>query len=195
MPGHSISGFVLFIGVVALTLATQQADNNISNARHPSTLSKKELLLGEVKTPLLRYTQKIHGPLESRIQLLGAIPEKAGDVFVLKGQVISSQSLRDVEFKWSIPAGLEVVTGTSNGFISILNADQPAEVQITLRTLASENYQVHLITAAANNGVRFAESAQFNTLLQPMLDASKEALLRSTEKAAGEEPKHLKIFH
>lgn len=194
MSGHTLSAIGLFIGVAAIALASQQADNNLAG-RSPSTLSKKEMLLGEVTPPLLRHTQKIHGPLEAHIELIGAVPENSGDVFVLKGHVSSSKDLRDVEFKWAIPAGLEVVNGTANGYISILNADQPAAVQITLRTLASENYQVHLITAGVDGKVRFAESAQYNTLLQGMIDQSKEAQLKSTEKAVAEETKGLKVFH
>jgi len=195
MSGHSISAIILFIGVAAIALAAQYNETTMASR---SPMAKKELMLGEGKAPVLRHTSKVRGPLESRIELLGAIPEKAGDVFVLRGFVSSEKELRDVEFKWSIPAGLELVNGTAAGQISILKAGQPAEVQLTLRSLASENYQVHLIAAGADKGLRFADSAQYNTLLQGVIEQSKEELLKSTEKAAAENDvkvKNLKVFH
>lgn len=197
MPKHTLSGVLLFTCVAALAMAVQYTDFN-GGARAPSALSKKEQILGEMKGPVLKHTSKIRGPLESHIELLGAVPERAGDVFVLRGLVSSSKELRDVEFKWAIPAGLELVNGTVTGSISILRPGEPTEVQVTLRSLASENQQVHLLTAGADGAIKFAESAQYNTLLQGLLDQSKEELLKSTEKAAEQErerSKGLRVFH
>lgn len=194
MSGHSISAIVLFVSVMAIAMASQYSEESMSSR---SPMAKKEMLLGEVKAPVLRHTSKVRGPLESRIELIGATPENAGDVFVLRGLVSTEKDLRDVEFKWSIPAGLELVNGTTAGYISILKAGEPSQVQITLRTLASQNYQVHLITGGADKGVKFGDSAQYNTLLQRVINQSKEELLKSTEKAAAEDAKKqgLKIFH
>jgi hypothetical protein len=194
MSGHSISAIVLFIGVAAIALASQHTD--VSAGRAPASLVKKELSLGEAKPNLPRHTKKIHGPLQSKIELIGAIPEKAGDVFVLKGLVSASQDLRDVEFKWDIPAGLELVNGNLSGTISILSAGLPSEVQVTLRSLTGENYRVHFLAGGTDGGVRFAQSAQYNTLMQPLIEASKEAMLKSTEaNTPPRKEKGLKVFH
>lgn len=194
MPRHTLSAIVLFLSVAAIALAMQQGEESMSSH---SQITKKEMLLGEVKSPILRHTSKVRGPLNAKIELLGAVPENAGDVFVLRGFVSSERELRDVAFKWSLPAGLELVNGTTAGYISILKAGEPAEVQLTLRTLASENYQVHLITGGTDKGVKFGDSTQFNTLLQGAIDQSKEELLKSTEKSAAEEKQAeaLKVFH
>lgn len=193
MSGHSISALVLFIGVAAIALASQYHETSAID-RSPA-MAKKELLLGDSGKPAIKHTKKLHGPLESKIELIGAIPEKAGDVFVLKGLVSSSEELRDVEFKWDIPAGLELVNGNVNGTISILQAGLPSEVQVTLRSKTGANEQVHLVAGGNDKGVRFADAAQFNTLLQPMVEASKEALAKSTEQSAPKKQKGLKIFH
>lgn len=192
MSGHSVSAVMLFISVAAIALVSQHTDT--VNDRAPA-MSKKELLLGDSAQRLgLRHTQKLRGPLESKIEMFGAVPEKAGDVFVLKGSVVSSEELRDVNFKWDIPAGLELINGSSHGTISILKAGIPAEVQLTLRSSNGQNHQVHLLAAAQDKSVRFSDTAQYNTLMQPVVEASKEALAKSTEETV-KKSKRLKIFH
>ena len=103
-----------------------------------------------------------------------------------------------MEFKWDIPAGLELVNGSASGTISLLQAGLPTEVQLTLRTTTGQNHQVHFVAGAADKGVGFSDTAQFNTLAQPVIDASKQARAKSTEEAAAtaqQKPKGLKVFH
>lgn len=195
MSGHSVSAIALFFSVIAIALASQHADFSRPADRGPAA-TKKEALVPDSKALGLKYTQKIHGPLNATIELLGATPEKVGDVYSLKGIVSSSEELRDVEFKWVLPPGLELVNGVASGTISILKADQSSELQITVRNLKADNQQVHFILNGTSSGLHFAEIAQYNTLLQPVLDASKKELLESTEKAVAEDnKKQLKIFH
>lgn len=194
MSGHSVSAVALFFSVIAIALASQYADISKPVTRAPAA-TKKDLLLGDTKGLNLKYTQKIRGPLSANIELIGATPEKTGDVYSLKGFVSSSEELRDVEFKWVLPNGLELVNGVLQGTISILKSDLGSEVQITVRNLEAVNHQVHLIVSGATRGMRFAESVQYNTLLQPVLNASKEELLQSTEKAIAEDSKRIRIRH
>jgi hypothetical protein len=189
MSGHSVSAVILFVGIAALALVSQHTETGAM--RSPASL-KKELLPGN---QFPKHTKKIQGGIESSIELIGAVPEKAGDVFVLKGLVTAASDLRDVEFKWDIPAGLELVNGNVSGTIASLSSKFPAEVQLTLRSRSTENQQVHLMAGAAEEGVRFSDTAQFNTLIQPLIEASKEALAKSTEQVGAPQQKGLKIFH
>ncbi len=178
MSGHSLSAIFLFIAVAAIAMATHIADLR-KQERRPASVKKEQL----TTAPPFKHTEKLRGPLNAMIELIGAHPIAAGDVFVLRGLIHSTKDLQDVEFKWSIPAGLEVVNGTVAGTISILKSNQPTEVQITLRALGPENRQVHLITNAADRGARFADSAQYNTVLQAKIDQRLKAMRASTERA------------
>jgi len=184
--------------VVAIAVAANRAEENSylpPAPRTPASL-KKELVLGNVESPLHRHTEKIHGPVEANVELLGERPEEAGDVFVLKGTVTSSLALTEVDFKWSLPEGVVLVNGELRGQIATLNAGKPAEITLTLKSLTGENHQVHLIASAHRAGTRFAQSVQYNTLMEPVLEAARKDLKKSTKAEEGSPATgKLKIFH
>ena len=198
MPGKpSAVKYSVFMAICLVAIAMAAAkveDFEASTSRKPASLSKKEMILGEVKPDLMKHTHKLRGPLSASIEMLGAAPEREGDVFVLEGYVQSLEEVKDVEFKWALPEGVEVISGELSGVISVLTADVPHKLQITLKQKSSDNHQVHLITSARNQVSAFADSAQFNTLLQPVINASKEELRKSTERELANE-KRIKVFH
>lgn len=194
---HSALATMTFL--VAIALAANYADQDSAGPRTPRTpaaLSKKEMILGGVDKPLFRHTDKIRGPVEAAVELIGMRPEAAGDVFVLRGLVTSDLPLTDVDFKWSLPPGVELINGAVRGRIAVLAAGKPAEVQLTLKTLTGENHQVHLIASASRGGTRFAQSVQYNTLLESVLETGRKDLQKSTaESAETEGSGKVKIFH
>jgi hypothetical protein len=195
MRNQSLNAGFLFLTVLALVAAARIAEiNGEASSRQPASYSHKEALLGEPKPAGLKHTHKIRGPLRATVNLASAPIEKIGDVFVLFGSIESSQDLTDVEYKWALPDGVELVNGEATGTISFLNADQPYQVQISLKAKDLDNQQVHLLTAGAKNGIRFADSIQYNTLIDPVVHANKEAMLKSTSKE-GAKANSLKVFH
>lgn len=179
MPRNALATAILFAGVFALAWVANRGD-------------EKEMVLSSKAQPKLRYTQKLRGPLDASLELVGPTPEKKGDVFVMKGLLSSERDLDNVNFKWAVPKGVELVNGSVSGHISSLRAGQPVEVQLTLKSLDSVNHQIHLITSGAQGKVRFGASAQYNTLLQQLLDDSTRALAASTEKEATEQKAQMK---
>lgn len=170
------SSAVMMMSLMAIALASNYAEENgAGRTRVPSAVSRtKEQVLGSVEKPMFRHTAKLAGPLETSIELIGERPERAGDVFVVRGVITSPETLNDVDFKWSLPAGVELINGTQSGRIAVLTENQASSVQLTLKTLTGENHQIHLVTGAARNGSRFAQSVQHNTLLEPVLSASRK---------------------
>ncbi len=179
MPRNTLATAILFTGVFALAFVANRGD-------------EKEMILSSKTGPKLRHTQKIRGPLDASLELVGPIPDKKGDVFVLKGLLSSEQDLENVNFKWAVPKGLELINGSVSGQIASLRAGQPVEVQLTLKTLDAVNHQVHLMTSGAQGKVRFAATTQYNTLLQQLFDDSTRALAASTEKEATAQKAELK---
>jgi hypothetical protein len=104
-----------------------------------------------------------------------------------------------VDFKWALPEGLQLINGDLRGRIASLTPGHPMELQLTLKTLTGEDHQVSLMAGASQGGTRFAESVQYSTLLEPVVEASREILKKSTAKAALEDGRskngELKVFH
>lgn len=208
MSGRSSA--VMFVCLVAIALASNQAENFDSSGsaiaantgmREPASVSngwgrKPDLASVATSSPILKHTHKIRGPLTSSIELVGAAPERAGDVFVLSGVIRSEQAVPNAQYKWVLPKGVELLNGELSGVISFVEAGQQFPVQLTLRTLVDGNRQVHLSVRAAGSGVRFGDTAQFNTILQKVYEVSRKELKKSTQEyRAEQDTKGLKVFH
>ncbi|MGE0527939.1 MAG: hypothetical protein AB7G93_21665 [Bdellovibrionales bacterium] len=191
------SGAMTFVFVMAIAFAAMRSESlhTTRSARGPSAHTSKKLPLDTHSTPFLKHTHKLRGPIQAVIELIGTRPERAGDVFTLRGLIRSAEGLSDVDFKWSIPAGLEVINGQLEGRISVPGSDEAAKLEITLKKLVDENLQVHLIAGTNHGGARIADSAQYNTELQELINASKKELLESSKREAQRSHHQLKVFH
>lgn len=180
----------MLVALVAIALAADFAEERAPGhafapmSRGPASLmNHKEVAFLGTEGALFRHTEKLQGPIATTIELLGERPERAGDVFVLRAGLRATESLTDVEFRWSLPAGVELVNGERRGRIAVLGPEQPAAVELTLKTLTGDNHQIHLITSAQRDGSRFASSVQYNSLLEPILHAGRKALSKSTRQS------------
>ncbi len=215
MSGQSLA---LFVFTVAIALAANRAEDislsasafapqTAASSRGPASVSGKRIVMTEA-SQFQKHTAKVHGPVDAAVQLIGAGPNGAGDVFVLKGVVSASESVQNIEFAWHIPEGLEVVNGSMKSVISSLSPDRPYETQITLRQRGFDNARVHFKVRGSSDGLRFGDSAQYNSMMQEALEASRAQLKRSTaedaalEKASASgktvesvEKPEFKIFH
>lgn len=175
---------------MAIALAAQNAED--ARGRGPAS---KPLIVHADAVPH-RHTDKLRGPLFAEVSVVGALPAKAGDVFVLRALISSETALSNVGFKWSLPAGVELVRGDVNSVISRLMVDQPYETSVTLRQVADDNAQVHLLVRGRSGGARFAQSVQFNTLLQSVLPESLASSKgEKPDVEAGASKPRTKIFH
>lgn len=163
-----------------------------------------------------KHTAKIGGPMHVSIELIGTQPSAEGDAFALEGVVTSEEELLDVEFAWRVPKELEVVNGSLKSVINSVSPEKPYFVQVTLRQKGFENGRVHFRARASRNGMRFSDTAQYNSMMQEIFEASRAELKKSSQeefaeqKAAGiaplrktiqfinghpEEGSSLKVFH
>jgi hypothetical protein len=203
---QQLSSAIMFIFLVSIAVAANRAEENSApppavNRRPAAAAFGKKAPLDEVHAALFRHTEKIHGPVETQIVPIGAAKAEAGQVFVLKGVISASENLTDVDFKWSIPEGVEVINGALSGRLSQVRAERPAEVELTLKALGDINRQVHLLASGSHGGARFADTAQYNTTLQEEIRSAREALAESTKASArkpaatGRAHSRLKVLH
>ena len=178
------SSAIMFISVIAIALAAHRAEDARTGRRPAST--KAEYLKLDHHSGI-KHTHKLSGPVQSEIDIVGARPEKAGDVFVMKGSLRMSANVTDVRYKWILPEGVELVNGTLEDVIPSMSAGEPQDVQITVRQLTSDNAQIHFQVLASEGGRRSGQTAQYNTLLQEVLKSSLEELRKSTEEHAAQD--------
>lgn len=188
MSNHS-RALVVFLFMLAIgAAATISEDFKANVGRQPTSIrSKKEMILGEVRAPILRHTNKIQPSVHVAIELDGAKPEKAGDVFVVRGVIKADETLEHVDFKWALPSDVEVINGEVHGELAQISHDNDVELRLTLKTRTGENHQIHLTAGATARGARFSNTVQYNTLIQDLLNASREELRKSTEAQASKE--------
>lgn len=195
MSGQSL---MLFVFSIAIAFAANQAEDApavkedlaVPNAaRGLASVAGKKIVFEEINT--FKHTAKVHGPVDVSVELVGARPNAAGDVFVLRGVVTSSEAVNNIEYSWRIPKEIEVVNGALKSVIPSLRPDQPFTVEVTLKQKTFANGRIHFRAKSTTPGVRFADAAQYNSMMEEALQASREELKRSTEedfaaqKAAG----------
>lgn len=190
---------MMFVSVIAIAVAANRAEDTswprrfASTDRGPASIAgKKEHTL--LQKDILRHTHKIRGPLVVDIELVGERPTQPGDVFVLKGLVTSESAINNVEYKWVVPQGVEVINGQLNSTIAVMSEGKPFETQITLRQVSDMNVRVHLRARSATGTTRFGDTAQFNSMDQVKIEASRKELKKSVEDYV-EKQKQLKVFH
>jgi hypothetical protein len=193
----------LFFSLVAIAYAGRFANDDMvpQRTRGPASIAamQKESKLGAFKiADQIRHTEKLHGPLSIHLEMLGAKPE-VGDTFVMRGTITSRKPLPEANFQWTVPNGLEVVNGALTGTVNGVSADQPANIEITLRKLTSDNAQVHLMANSVLGNARFGDSTQYNTDVQSLLvKSAKAATLDGAGDSSTQKPmraSEIKIFH
>lgn len=195
MPKQLGSALTFMVFLVAIAVAANRAEENSTEparrTRGPASLEP------HAEAAEFRHTAKLHGPVETKIDLVGEAPTAAGDVFTLRGEISSAQALDRIAYRWSLPADVELVNGNPNGEIAHLDANQTQSVELTLKAKSSANAQVHLLASAKAHGARFAESAQFNTTAQTAFAESRARLSKATREAEATvaAKQQLKVIH
>lgn len=190
------SAAITFVCLIAIGFAAREADtDNTRNSRAPASISKKEMILGELQPrDLLVHTEKVHGPLQTSVEQIGPAAS-VGETFVLRASILATEDLSNVEFQWGLPKGVEVVNGALSGKLDAVAASQPVQLEITLKKLVASNQKIHFNAKSTPSvGYGFSDTAQFNTELQEMIKArnvATKAALKSARKASHE----LKVFH
>src|ERR1035437_7279103 len=144
------SSVIMFCSLVAIAFAANRATEHVLPAasRRPASIDliKKEEKLGPFNVAsALKHTEKLRGPLSVKLEMLGPKPAAIGDVFVLRGTLVSREALQSANYTWSVPAGVELVNGTVSGTLTSIGGDRPGVVELTFRKVSADNVQIHLM--------------------------------------------------
>lgn len=177
-----------FLGLIALAWVIHTHDSTpVSEPRSQSKFAR----LPASKVFPLRYTQKIRGPISTKLSVRGNPPSGVGDVFVVVGEILSETSLANVHYEFNLPPEIELINGQVSGEVNNLEANVTHEVVLTVKQLTDGNRQIHLVANSSNQGMMFADSTQLNTLLEEAFRAGTKELLDSTK----ENLPQYKVFH
>lgn len=189
---RQLGSALIVLFTVAIAVASYRADENAARPpvtrRGPSSLGdRKASILGTVEKPNLKHTSKLHGPLTSSLELVGSAPKNPGDQFTVRATIQSDEEMRNVDFKWALPVGIRLIAGQVTGRLDRIAPGKAAELQLELQTETGGNHQIHLIAGSTQDGTRFAQSAQFNTLLEPELEAERQERKAAAKAGANAE--------
>lgn len=171
------SSAMIFVFVMAIAFAmSRSSEQSLVGVgeveRSPNATQKEQILGAFIKDDSLRHTQKARGPIDVKLRVEGSAPANIGDVFVLRATIQTERDVNNVHFKWSIPDGVKLINGSQVGDISQLQVNSPAVLEMTLQKVSARNEQIHLHASVAENGMRSASVAQFNTDIQEILDTT-----------------------
>lgn len=145
-------------------------------------LSKMEILGDTKKDNMFRHTRKIRGPMTLAWELVGEQPTRAGDMFELEAIFTTETYIENISAQLVVPPGVELVKGVKTFDITKLSPDQPQKMRFVLKQTSNRNEQVHLVANGSKGPLRFADSIQFNTFLEPLIKQEKETLLKNSMK-------------
>lgn len=184
---------VVSVGVIGAILWATTFSKRSELTREPASApSGKTALAYQEAHGHIKHTRKLLGPLESEI--ITSDSPKPGETFVIKAVVKSSSDLDHVESKWSIPPGVEVLSGQIEQTFTNLKANEPQELELTLKLISDQNEKIFFQVRSQKNSMHFSHASQFNTLLQSEINKEKRALIERNQEYLNSVHKRHKIF-
>lgn len=190
--GTLICGTVIVVAGAIAATATITPLRSGAYSTGAATAAEKEQKLGPFKRAQTnKHTEKLRGPLQVRIEGVDPKSILPGEVFSLQGTLASRQVLdQKAEFTWVLPAGVEHINGDLSGEFTV-TPEQSAQLEITLRKVAEENVQIHLVSSSVRGGAAFSDTAQFNT--NPLASAQLKEANSKVQKQNAEGPASAKV--
>jgi len=143
--------------LLALAFASQELPESDRAGVMGGSASRKPAQLQGAVGSHLRHTMKLSGPLSARVHL---VEGQLDDVFVVRGEVSTSEDVSHVDFQWTLPDDVEVVEGVVSGTL-----DSGREfIDLTLRrrgTLSADHEmgRIHLTVSGEQNGMTFGNAS------------------------------------
>lgn len=138
-----------FIAVLALTITL------LSEKKH-KTISFKQRKFTHTSKVTLPISVNIISPNEESLD--------PGTAMTLTGTISSYRGLKGLVYSWSLPEGVQLVSGSLNGNISNLKANDEKHFSIAISVEDYSNRQIHFKVKSLDRKMRFSKTAQYNTL-------------------------------
>jgi len=167
------------LGILCLTIALGFAFSYVGLP----TSEKKLIFNQQTAASRLGITNKLNSGVSITISPANDDKMEANKDFGLNVEVQAPIHLKDVKVAWGFPTNVTLVSGDNQFTIPELKPGEPQHFQIVIRNPSSDNVLVHVRVMADNNGQRFREIAQYNTVNQKEIDEQKADLAKRTLKA------------
>jgi hypothetical protein len=187
-----LTPLVVFSIAIATNLATRNNSmESLSGIRLPSSLldlnneqkssdspsGAKEEMASKKLHRHLSVHQKVRPPISIKIDKKSVGFIEVQQEFELIAEVQSKTPADSVQVDWKIPEGVEVIGGEVHHLISNLKANEIRSIRITLRSLTSENLQIHVVATALYGRQALVSGDQFNTVDEQDIEKEKAALV------------------
>jgi len=172
--------FVFSIAIATNLSTRNNSMESLSGIRLPSSLLAVNSENKTANKKLRRHLsvhQKVRPPISIKIdkKIVGTIDSQ--QEFELTAEVHSKTDADSVQVEWKIPEGIEGIGGEVIHVISDLKANRSHTVRITLKSLTSENQQIHVVAKGFYQGQALVSGDQFNTVDEQEIEKEKAALV------------------
>ncbi|MEZ4871766.1 MAG: hypothetical protein R2827_05860 [Bdellovibrionales bacterium] len=128
-------------------------------------------------------TEKLSSPLAIDIvSEYGSKPVNPNETFKIAGAINTTIPLENIQVKWVLPAGVELISGSTNYNLSQLEPGNPHVSEIVLKTHDDSNYQIHMTASSQVEGMSFSTVKQYNTQTQSQIEKSVDELKNKHHK-------------
>jgi hypothetical protein len=167
------SRMTLFFGLGVLAAGTYVADYLSTQPQQAQHAHKHD---PGVKHSLIPHTTKARSPMHASIELIGNAPTQSGDEFGLKVIMRSDKPVENINARWVIPDGIELLQGTTKDHLDRLDTDNEISFFVQLKQVSDVNEQIHFKASANHSGMRSSLTLQYNSLDQSEIDRKNENL-------------------
>ncbi len=131
---------------------------------------------------------KRHSPLE--VQILGDTksPSEVGRPFRLRGIITPAMGSDLIKIKWVLPPQVQMLSGQIEDEINRAQKGESKEFEVTVVSNTAENQQIHLTAYEVINGENVGNIAQYNTVLQPVVNTTDQTVDKMHSEGANQEP-------
>lgn len=172
MSGYIVRLFILLACGGAVWWAITYARNS---SRHPAAAAEKDQYLKPTHGGII-HTEKVRGPIKTSLRLIGSPAGQVGSAFTMEAIIEVNRDVLGARFRWSLPAGLKLVSGRSNGTVPDLRAGEQFRTTIVVEQAEAGNHQIHFAVDGSNHGVRYASVSQYNSVFEEFLQAEREVV-------------------
>lgn len=173
----------------ALTIA------GLAFSKFPFSSSGKDITFTEESlSSRLKITNKLRSNLTLTLRPSSDAEFEVGQDFTLTAELASDVNLKNVALSWALPPDVILVSGEMTAVVPEVHAGEVKLIEIVVRGSSMENSRIFLRASLAENGVKFNETAQYNTVLQKQIEKDKAALADRTRDAVESQDSKFKIF-
>lgn len=184
-----LSALVAVIGTGVLIFSFANQDGGLFRQPSSTPQAKISFIKNKKLESLVSRTHKLEQPIEVSIEYDKDQAVQAGEPYTLTGKIKSSVPLKNLNVKWALPKGVTAVSGQQQLSFSELKAGKEEVFDLTIITDSESNQKIHLFVESKGPGLITANSKQFNTQDQNLIEFESAQLHQKAVNYQGKKTK------